>query len=273
MPNPPRPKTTEEILREMEEMSNKVGKSPAPQPVETEPEAKSGSGLKSLLDFFIKVVPDETTIVPGAKSAPAPPPQPNAPPRTRVADLVANEPAPKFAVPAPNANNDGNADLSAKPFDEIYRAAGLADSPYNVDELAKLLDNPAIASQPMSVKVVAVNLTLSAKGISAEAPITDAIRRDRALDAYQAMLGERAQTSDQRNQTLIQQITQETEAFLKRKQAEMDALRAESAAAKQQSVAFAQRREAEEQRLANLISPFLEGKPNPVSVGNPVAEK
>ncbi len=270
MPNPPRPKTTEEILREMEEMSGKMGKQSAPQPVEDEPESKSGGGLKSLLNFFIKVVPDETTIVPGAKSA-TPPPHPNAPPRPRVADLVANEPAPKFAAPANNAGDTG--DLAAKPFDEIYRAAGLADSPYNVDELAKLLENPAIASQPMSVKVVAINLTLSAKGLSAEAPVTDAMRRDRALDAYQAMLGERAQTTDQRNQTLIQQITQETEAFLKRKQAEMDALRAESAAAKQQAATFAQRREAEEQRLANLISPFLEGKPNPVSVGNPVAEK
>ena len=268
MPNQPnRPKTTEEILREMEEMSDKMGNKSAAQPAEAEPSGKSGGGLKSLLDFFIKVVPDETTIVPGAKSA-TPPSQPNAPPRPRVADLVANEPAPKFAAPANDAT-----DLAAKPFDEIYRAAGLADSPYNVDELAKLLENPTIASQPMSVKVVAVNLTLSAKGISPEAPITDAMRRDRALDAYQAMLGERAQATDQRNQTLIQQITQETEAFLKRKQAEMDALRAESAAAKQQSVAFAQRREAEEQRLANLISPFLEGKPNPVSVGNPVTEK
>ena len=268
MPNQPnRPKTTEEILREMEEMSNKVGNKSVPQPVEAEPAGKAGGGLKSLFDFFIKVVPDETTIVPGAKSAPAPP-QPNAPPRPRVADLVANEPAPKFAAPA----ND-SADLAAKPFDEIYRAAGLADSPYSVDELARLLENPAIASQPMSVKVVAINLTLSAKGISPEAPISDAMRRDRALDAYQAMLGERAQTTAQRNQVLIQQITQESEAFLKRKQAEMDALRAESAAAKQQSVAFAQRREAEEQRLANLISPFLEGKPNPVSVGNETAPK
>ena len=266
MPNQPnRPKTTDEILREMEEMSNKVGNKSAPQPVEAEPGGNTGGGLKSLLNFFIKVVPDDAPPTPAAKSAPPPS---NAPPRPRVADLVADEPAPKFDAPA---NDD--TDLAAKPFDEIYRAAGLADSPYNVDELAKLLENPTIASQPMNVKVVAINLTLSAKGISPEVPITDALRRDRALDAYQAMLGERAQTADQRNQTLIQQITQETEAFLKRKQAEMDALRAESAAAKQQSAAFAQRRAAEEQRLANLISPFLEGKPNPVSVGNQATEK
>jgi hypothetical protein len=263
MPNQPnRPKSTEEILREMEDMSNKMGHANSPQAEDTQPSGKSGGGLKSLLDFFIKVVPDEEQAPTATKSV-APPAPPNA--RPRVADLIANDPAPKFAAPSNDA-----ADLSAKPFDEIYRAAGLTDSPCSVDELAKLMENPTIATQPMNVKVVAVNLTLSAKGISPEVPVTDAIRRDRALDAYQSMLGERAQVTEQRNQALIQQIAQETEAFLKRKQAEMDALRAESSAAKQQSLTFAQRREAEEQRLANLISPFLEGKPNPVSIGNQV---
>jgi len=48
----------------------------------------------------------------------------------------------------------------------------------------------------------------------------------------------------------------------------MDALRSEIAEAKRQSTDFAVRREAEEKRLANLIAPFLEGKPNPVTVAN-----
>jgi hypothetical protein len=48
----------------------------------------------------------------------------------------------------------------------------------------------------------------------------------------------------------------------------MDALKAEVAEAKKQSVEFAIRREIEEKRMADLITPFLEGKPNPVSVGN-----
>ena len=265
MSNPNRPKTTEEILQEMEQMSNKMGHAnPAPT-AGAEPggqPGKAGGGLKSLLDFFIKVVPDENAPVSVASQQAVAPAQP-APPRPRVADLVANEPTPKFAAAAGEAS-----DLAAQPFDEIYRAAGLAASACSVDDLATLLENPTIANQPQNIKVVAVNLTLSAKGISPEVPITDAMRRDRALDAYQAMLGERAQTTAQNNQTLIEQITQETEAFLKRKQAEMDALRAESAAAQQQAASFALRREAEEQRLANLISPFLEGKPNPVSVGN-----
>src|SRR5215510_3428035 len=277
MPNqkkPPQPRSTEDILREMEEMARESGSdSPAPS-------GKSGGGgLKSFIDFFVKVVPDEPEAPPGPKvtpgmdtpksksaathSTPAPGPTSGAPGRSgqRVGDLVAGEPAPKFTPPQTDA------DPSSKPFDEIYREAGITASPCSAADLATLMDNPAVANQPLSVKIIAVNLALSAKGIGIDAPIADAVRRDRALDAFQAMLNDRAGSAEQRNLARIQQLTQETEEYLKRKQAEMDALRSEIAEAKRQSTDFAVRREAEEKRLANLIAPFLEGKPNPVTVG------
>ena len=53
---------------------------------------------------------------------------------------------------------------------------------------------------------------------------------------------------------------------------EMEALRGESMEAQRQMIDFSVRREAEEKRLADLISPFLEGKPNPVTVGNQSSE-
>jgi hypothetical protein len=254
---PSLPKSTEEILREMEEMASESRSD--------SPAKSSGGSLKSFLDFFVKVVPQEPE---GEPSASAPKPKsaaahskqtPGA--GARVGDLVAGEPKPKFAPPQTAA------DLSSKPFDEIYREAGITGSPCSVDELAKLMENPTVASQPLSVKIIAVNLALSAKGINHEAPIADAMRRDRALDAFQAMLDERSGDAEQRNLAKIQQLTLETEEYLKRKQAEMEALRQEIAEAKRQSLDFSARREAEEKRLANLIAPFLEGKPNPVTVG------
>jgi hypothetical protein len=253
---PSQPRSTEEILREMEDMARESGSD--------RPAKSSGGGLKSFLDFFVKVVPEEPEGEPGAgapkpKSAAAHSKQ--EPAGTRVGDLVAGEPAPKFTPPQTSA------DLSSKPFDEIYREAGITGAPCSVDELATLMENPAVASQPMSVKIIAVNLALSAKGINHEAPIADAVRRDRALDAFQAMLDERAGDAEQRNLAKIQQLTLETEEYLKRKQAEMEALRQEIAEAKRQSLDFSARREAEEKRLASLIAPFLEGKPNPVTVG------
>jgi hypothetical protein len=263
---PARPKTTDEILREMEAMSEGADDSAAPK-------GAGGGAFKSLLGLFVKVhdeneaqqpsvrTPAPPTLAPAAK-----PPQP----RPRVGDLVPSEPAPKFTPPPATTTAPGKpaADLAAKPFDEIYREAGVPASQCSVDELAKLLDNPTIASQPINVKVVAVNLALSAKGITAEVPVADAVRRDRALDAYQAMLSERAVATEQRSQTRIQQLSQEVEEYLKRKQAEMDALRAEATEAKRQAIEFSVRRESEEKRLAEMITPFLEGKPNPVTVGN-----
>ncbi len=263
---PPRPKSTEEILREMEAMSEGKGLS-SPSAASH----KSGGGLKSLMDFFIKVVPDE------AEDAPPPPPdftkpQPQAPrnavptaprPQQRVADLVADESAPTFKVPSKPGD-----DLSQRPLEQIYKDASISNTPCSIDELAALMENPMVANQPVSVKIIAVNLTLSAKGIGIDVPIADAVRRDRALDAYQAMLSERTNQVEQRNAEKIQQITTEAEEYLKKKQAEMEALRSEATEAKRQSIDFSVRREAEEKRLADLISPFLEGKPNPVTVGD-----
>src|SRR5882672_1757738 len=260
MPNqkqPSQPRSTKDILREMETMARESGSdSPAPSG------KSSGGGLKSLLDFFVKVVPEEPEEAPEKmKDEGEPKPKSAAAPSTpigpRVGDLVAGEPAPKFPVPQTDA------DPSKKPFDEIYKEAGITASSCSADDLATLMENPTVAGQPMSVKIIAVNLALSAKGIGHDAPIADAVRRDRALDAFQAMLIDRASAAEQRNLARIQQLTQETEEYLKRKQAEMDALRSEIAEAKRQSLDFSVRCEAEEKRLADLIAPFLEGKPNP----------
>ncbi len=262
MPNPNqpnKPKSTEDILREMETMSGNEPKA----------EASSGGGaLKSLLGFFVKVADEEEAAPPVKMSAPPPSVPSPAASRTRVGDLIANEPAPKIAPPASAAPTSANVNLAEEPFEEIYKTAGVPASQCSVDDLAKLLENPMIANQPTNIKVVAVNLTLSAKNLTTEEPITDALRRDRALDAYQSMLAERVVAIEQRNAAKLQQISQEVEEYLKRKQAEMDALKAEVATVKTQSVEFAIRREIEEKRMADLITPFLEGKPNPVTVGN-----
>lgn len=272
-------RSTEDILREMEELSKSIdstisGISSEHQQAQAAPQAaprSSGGAMKSLLNFFVSVEPEEDA---GGEAPPLPESEQPAPPPTqtkgpRVADLVADEERPTFTPPEAKAGGD----LASKSLEEIYVEAGLGDSQCSVDELAKLMENPAIASQPMSVKVVAVNLALSAKGVATDVPIADAVRRDRVLDAYQAMLDERARAAEERNAELIHQLTKEAEEYLKRKQVEMEALRAETAEAKRQSVEFALRREAEEKRLAELISPFLEGKPSPVTVGNQESEK
>jgi hypothetical protein len=246
--------------------------SSAPQRQSAQPATqKRGGAMKSLLNFFVSVEPGEDE---SRQEAAAPPAGVSTDAvetttGTRVADLVAGEKPPTFE----QFDSATAGDFGAKSLEEIYLEAGLEDSQCSVDELAKLLENPALTNHPMSIKVVAVNLALSAKGVGPDVPIADAVRRDRALDAYQAMLNERARAAEERNTAEIQRLTKEAEEYLKRKQQEMEALRAETAEAKRQSADFATRREIEEKRLAELISPFLEDKPSPVTVGTPGNEK
>lgn len=278
MPGSKRPadtRSTEDILREMEELSKSIESTASELSVGAPSQSssaggKSGGGaLKSLLGFFVSVDPAEGDVETRAPEAHAPAVSASvsaaATPKPRVADLVAGEEKPQFSPPPPT---DANQNLSEKSFEEIYREAGITESACSADELAKLLENPAIANQPMNVKIIAVSLALSAKGIGPDVPIADAVRRDRALDAFQAMLSERARQTEERNNEKIEALTKETEEYLKRKQAEIEGLRTEAARISQQALQFAARREAEETRLANLISPFLEGKPSPVTIGN-----
>jgi len=271
-------RSTEDILREMTELSQSIDSSIAdissePQHRPAQPTTqRRGGAIKSLLNFFVSVEPGADESQPEAGTATHAGVSVEAAQSmtgTRVADLVAGEKAPTFEQ---FGSTDGG-DLAAKSLEEIYVEAGLEDSQCSVDELAKLMENPALTNHPLSIKVVAVNLALSAKGVGADVPIADAVRRDRALDAYQAMLDERARAAEERNSAEIQRLTKEAEEYLKRKQQEMEALRAETAEAKRQSAYFATRRETEEKRLAELISPFLEDKPSPVTVGTPGAEK
>src|SRR5262245_26954783 len=114
----PQPKSTEEILREMEAKVKEEGTGYSSYG------ESSGSGLKSLLNFFVKVVPEEQEAPkPNTSTFNPPTPSPQRTAGPRVSDLVAGESAPKFAPPPPAAG-----DLSQKPFAEIYREAEIADS-------------------------------------------------------------------------------------------------------------------------------------------------
>jgi hypothetical protein len=269
---PKSPAELEKMLKEMESLSK--------GPTETPKPAREGGGaLKSLLGFFVKIHDEEEDTQPAAKIVPPTTTQPLntktqplstpggkiEPPVKRVSDLVSDEPPPKFNAPV---MLDQAEDLSSKTFEEIYLQAGIVNNQRSVDEIITLMQSPTVANQPLSVKVVAVNLALMAKGTKIDDYIADAVRKDRALDAYQLMLNERSREVEEKTKTGIEKIQKEVEEYLKKKQQEMEKLRAQASEAGRQSVEFSVRRQVEEQRLADAISPFLEGKPNPVSVGN-----
>jgi hypothetical protein len=244
------------LLREVDSLT---GNSQTGEPEQAEPvkqpmtnARKESSFLKSLGGFFISKVEDEPA---ENESIPvdSPPPTPYS-----VSEVANSEPAPDFS----NSISSGD-DLSNADFAQIYAEAGIDESSFTVDKLAALLDDPNLKDQPLSTKTLVLKMALKAQNVTPEIPVTDAVRRDRALDAYQKMLNSRAQETEARNAATIQQINDEVKAILEQKNREMDVLREETQEMRRQAETFAARRQQEEQRLAQLVVPLLEGEPNP----------
>lgn len=252
----PRNPDLDKLLREVDDLTSSSQNAPTAEPAEENEAAPQSSGgssfLKSIGGFFISKVDEET------EHYDTPPPTPNT-----VAEMAESEPLPEFEATAD--------DMSGKSFADIYTEAGVDESAFTVDRLNELLQDATLKDQPLSTKALVVKMALKAQNVTPDVPVNDAVKRDRALDAYQKMLNDRAAQTEANNSQTIQQINEEVKKYLEQKNAEMDALRTETAEMKRQSEAFASRRVAEEQRLAEIIVPLLEGQPNPVTSGNKVS--
>ena len=254
----PRNPELDKLLREVDSLTSSTPQTQATQEVEeTEQpsQAKKGSSfLDAVGGFFISKVEDEET----SHQVDTPPPTPNT-----VSEVAQNIPTPEFST-------TGADDFSSRAFADIYGEAKVDESSFTVDKLFALLQDPSLKDQPLSTKTLVLKMALKAQNVEPTVPVTDAATRDRALDGYQKMLNMLATQTETENSQKIQQINDEVKKYLEAKNAEMDALRTQTAEAKRQSESFATRRQQEEQRLAEIIMPLLEGQPNPVSVGNKV---
>lgn len=251
----------DDLLKDIDNITNRVtGQQSKPQP-KPQPKEEGSSFLKTLGGLFISKVEDESE-----RSAPVQTEAAHASSTTpyTVADMASSEPQPEFNMPASDDENP-----AMKNFADIYSEAGIDEGTFTVDKLEQLVQDPTMKDQPLSTKTLVLKMALKAQNVSPETPVGDAVKRDRALDAYQKMLNDRASSTEERNNAAIQEINEEVRAYLEKKNAEMDALKTETQTVKQQAEEFADRRKGEEQRLANIIVPLLENQPNPVTVNNP----
>ncbi len=251
----------DDLLKDIDSITNRVSGQPnRPQQPKPQPKAEGSSFLKAIGGLFISKVEDESE-----QRAPVETAEPSTSATTpyTVSDIASSAPQHEFAVPAGNDENP-----ATKKFAEIYAEAGIDDSEFTVDKLEGLLQDPTMKDQPLSTKTLVLKMALKAQNVSPETPVSDAVKRDRALDGYQKMLNDRARSTEERNNAAIQEINEEVRAFLEQKNAEMDALKTETQTVKLQAEEFLSRRRQEEERLANIIIPLLDNQPNPVTVNN-----
>lgn len=154
-------------------------------------------------------------------------------------------------------------------FDEIYQAAEIVTPPhgYTIMKVAGMLQSEHLRGLPQEVKKSSILVALEATGAKLDDIIQDAVRRDRALDGFEAVLGksraalEAAKIEDNRK------IEAEMNAILAdyrtRIQANNDAVAREN----ERFAAWQGKKRAEERTIADAVAYFV--SENPISVSGP----
>jgi hypothetical protein len=197
---------------------------------------------------------------PPPKSATSPPPPlPNRTAAQAVADIAASvQVAPAFAQKVSPLNS----------FEEIFAAAEIPTPPhgYTVYKVAEMLQSPHIKELPREIKRSSVLVALEASGVKVEDIVTDAVRRDKALDTFETIQRRAVEQLEaaklQENQKAQAEVDRILEEFRSRIQANNEAIAKE----KERLQSWLHQKHQEEQKIADTVSYFV--SENPVSVGS-----
>lgn len=230
------------------------------------------SKLSDLVSKGVRLI----VVDPNAEAEPpAPEPRPSAPPpppppapggvgraRGRAVPAEVAEAAPPRRV----ARSEVAADV--QDFAAVYKEAGITLPPhgYGIDRVAEMLQGKRLATLAREVRATAVLAALEAARVDVHDVIEDGVRRDKALDAFEAAkereLVEKKAAADSR----VQSLRRDLDELARKINAEIEALKQQ---AQEAEAAFAQlqvRKRQEEQRLHDVVAHFVEGA-NPITTG------
>jgi len=160
----------------------------------------------------------------------------------------------------------------AADFGAVYAEAGI-EAPlhgYGVDKVAEMLENKRFASLGREAKATAVMVALEAAGVPVREVIEDAVKRDRALDNFEAAKDQEVQALQAQNQARIRELNQELEALIQKINAEVESLKRGSEQAASAFHELQARKRREEARLYDVVSHFVEGgAANPITTAAP----
>ena len=122
--------------------------------------------------------------------------------------------------------------------------------------------------QPESGFVANIARALEAAQVDVKDVISDAVRRDQAIDAFEAAKEQELHALQATNEERVRGLRQEMEALLTKINAEIERLKASAEAAEK---AFAQlqiRKRREEERLHDVVANFVEPSGNPITTAS-----
>lgn len=209
---------------------------------------------KKWYNYFVSVDPPAD----GVEEEPAPrggeqPARDN--PAQAVADIVAGLGATPQFRPAPGTKPGS--------FAEIYDAAEITAPThgYTILKIAEMLQSEHIRNLPAGVKKSSILVALDAAGVRLQEVIEDALRRDRALDAYervqQKALDEMQSKKDEENR----KIQQDLEKVIADHKARIQANNDEVSRAVETFRTWRLEKQQEEQGIYDAVSYFVTENP------------
>jgi len=187
---------------------------------------------------------------------------PTAPPRERDIPAEAFEP-----MAAPITQSAVPADVDD--FSAVYQEAGveLPAHGYGVDKVAEMLQSKRLATLGREVKATAIMAALEAAGAPIREVIQDGVRRDNALDAFEAAKEAELRDLQRQSQARVQSIKEEIDGFLRAKNAEIEELKQATDAAEKAFASLQAKKRKEEERIHEVVAHFIEGADNPITAG------
>src|SRR5512145_2053925 len=163
-------------------------------------------------------------------------------------------PAEEVDVAPPRAIEVSAVPADVADFGAVYEEAGI-ELPlhgYGVDKVGEMLASPRLASLNREVRAAAVLAALEAAQVPPADVIQDAVRRDKAIDAFEAAKRRELDELHTGAEARIGAIKEEIEAFLRDKNAEMEGLKQAREKADRAFAELAARKRREEERLHDV---------------------
>jgi hypothetical protein len=153
-------------------------------------------------------------------------------------------------------------------IDQVYDRAQIKPGPdgFDLNKIEQMLNHPDIANLPIDIRARSVKMALQSMGRDLRAVLEDAARRDKALDDYLVYLEHRVQQVEEQVGTANEGLKREIEDFVQAKNAVIGQNRALADQARQAVDSFRHAKQGEEQRLFNIVAPFVSPGENPVVI-------
>jgi hypothetical protein len=211
---------------------------------------------KKWYNYFVSVEGQEGEAVPDG--------DPKAPPQSDPAAAIAAIAASVQVSPQVQSKFEQSAASPAPTtFADIYRTAEIPQPGhgYSVLKVADMLSSEHIRSLPAEVKRSSILVALDAAGVKIQEVIEDAVRRDKALDAFERVQAKQLETFALSKEDENRKLQAEIDKLVAEHKARIEANNDQVAKQKESFAGWRLQKQLEEQKIADAVSYFVTENP------------